>query len=121
MNFGYEIYLDVLPPKFRNVLSKLRLSSHKLRIETDRYNRNRINRQLRYCTFCNINDVEDEFHFIIVFPIYTDLRKKYIDRYFYRNPSVYKLCELLKSDSKTTLYKLSKYIYEAFALRKSLL
>ena len=39
INFGYETYLDTLPSKLRNILTKLRLSSHKLRIESDRYNR----------------------------------------------------------------------------------
>ena len=28
INFGYEMYLDILPPKLRNILTKLRLSSH---------------------------------------------------------------------------------------------
>ena len=32
-----------------------------------------------------------------------------------------KFCELLKTDKKNILYKLSKYLYEAFILRKSLL
>ena len=29
INFGYEMYLDTLPSKLRNILTKLRLSSHK--------------------------------------------------------------------------------------------
>ena len=45
INFGYEMYLDILPSKLRNILTKLRLSSHKLRIESDRYNRNRTPRE----------------------------------------------------------------------------
>ena len=62
INFGYEMYLDTLPSKLRNTLTTLRLSSHNLRIESDRYNRNRTHRELRYCTLCNVNDVEDEYH-----------------------------------------------------------
>ena len=49
------------------------------------------------------------------------LLKKYIAAYYYRNPSAFKFCELLKTDKKNILYKLSKYLYEAFLLRKSLL
>ena len=37
INFGYEMYLDILPYKLRNVLIKLRLSSQKSRIEPDIY------------------------------------------------------------------------------------
>ena len=121
INFGYEMYLDILPPKLRNILTKLRLSSHKLRIESDRYNRNRTPRELRYCTLCNVNDVEDEYRFVLVCPAFIALRKKYIQAYYYRNPSAFKFCELLKTDKKNILYKLSKYLYEAFILRKSFL
>ena len=78
IDFGYEIYLDILPPKLRYILTKLRLSSHKLRNESDRYNRNRTPRLLRYCVLCNVNDVEDEYHFVLVYPAINDLRKKYI-------------------------------------------
>ena len=49
INFGYEMYLVTLPSKLRYILTKLRLSSHKLRIELDIYNRNRTPRELRYC------------------------------------------------------------------------
>ena len=121
INFGYEVYLDTLPSKLRNILTKLRLSSHKLRIELDRYNRNRTPRELRYCILCNVNDVEDEYHFVLVCPAFTGLRKKYIEAYYYKNPSAFKFCELLKPDKKNILYKLSKYLYGAFLLQKSLL
>ena len=77
INFGYEMYLDTLPS--RNTLTKLRLSSQKLRIKSDRYNRNRTPRELRYCILCNVNDVEDEYHFVLVCPAFTELRKKYIE------------------------------------------
>ena len=36
----FEVYIDLLPKKLRFALASLRLSSHKLRIETDRYSRN---------------------------------------------------------------------------------
>ena len=32
INFDYEMYLDSLHSKLRNILTKFRLSSHKLRI-----------------------------------------------------------------------------------------
>ena len=43
-SFGFENYLDLLPLKFKNVLSKLRLSSQKLAIETGCYTENRVER-----------------------------------------------------------------------------
>ena len=108
------MYLDILPSKLRNILTRLRLSSHKLRIESDRYTRNRTPSELRYCILCNVNDVEDEYHFVLVCPAFTELRKKYIEAYYYRNPSAFKFCELLKTDKNNILHKLSKYLCEAF-------
>ena len=97
ISFGYEMYLDTLPSKLRNILTKLRLSSHKLRIELDRYNRNGTPRELIYCILCNVNDVEDKYHFVLVCPAFTELRKKHIEAYHYKNPSAFKFYESLKT------------------------
>ena len=70
---------------FRNALAKLRLSSHSLNIETGRH-RN-IDRSNRKCSACNLNDIEDEFHFTLICTAYENLRKQYIDKYFYTRPS----------------------------------
>ena len=58
--------------KYRHILAKLRLSSHKLNIEIGRHNK--IDRQDRKCIRCNSNDIEDEFHFVLVCPDYINLR-----------------------------------------------
>ena len=47
----------------------------------------------RKCRVCNI--LEDEFHFIFECPVYSDLRKLYIDKYYINRPSMLKLIELL--------------------------
>ena len=73
----------------RVALSRLRLSSHQLRIETGRYSQNRVDRaQSILCTLCNKSDIEDEYHFVLVCSIYSILRKKYIRPYYYNRPSV---------------------------------
>jgi hypothetical protein len=40
-SFEFKSYLNNLPRKFRTALCRLRLASHKLRIETGRYTQNR--------------------------------------------------------------------------------
>ena len=65
--------------------------------------------------------MEDEYYFVLVCPAFIELRKKYFTAYYQRNPSAYKFCELLKTEKKNILYKLSKKLYEAFILQKSLL
>ncbi|KAL4221122.1 hypothetical protein ACF0H5_019381 [Mactra antiquata] len=89
-SFNYESYLDKLPCDLRNYLVSIRLSSHSLRIQTGRYGSNRIPRNERLCIFCNLNDLEDEFHFVLSCPCFSDIRRSYIDTYFYNNPSMFK-------------------------------
>ena len=118
--FVFEKYLNLLPERLRVPLSKLRLSAHCLRIETGRYGRARIDRNQRLCVLCN-SDIEDEYHFVIKCPTYNDIRRKYISTAYIRNPSMYKFNELMSTDKKKVLAKLSKFISEALDLRKSLI
>jgi len=46
--------------------------------------------------------------------MYTDIRRKYINKYYYQNPSVLKCIELVQSNDGTVLDNLGKYVYEAF-------
>ena len=57
-------------------ISKFRLSAHRHIIETGRYGD--VNRDDRKFTKCNLQDIEDEFHFILKCPYYHDIRTQYI-------------------------------------------
>ena len=48
---------------------------------------------------CDLNDIENEFHFVLVCPKYLTLRQKYIKPYSFKKARVglYKLCQLLSS------------------------
>ena len=117
----YEEYLDLLPRRLRLFFVRLRVSAHPLRIQTGRYAQNNIPRNERYCLCCNDLDLEDEYHFICICRCFTDLRKRYISRIFYINPSVYKFHNLLVSRNKTVISNLCKYIKEAFVIRNMIL
>ena len=67
-------------------------------------------RENRLCTFCNQNDIEDEFHFILKCPFYSNLRHTYIKPCYYRNPSVFKLVQLLSVQNVKDLRNLGKYL-----------
>lgn len=101
-------------------ITKIRLSSHALRIQTGRYGRNRLDRAERLCLFCETRQIDFEYHFICECPIFRDIRIKFIKAFYIIRPSVYKLCELLNTKSKKDLVNLGKYIKEAFEIRKSL-
>ena len=61
-NFGLENYFSVTRNFHqRKAFCKLRISSHKLFIETGRYTK--IDRQNRICKNYNCNEIESEFHF----------------------------------------------------------
>ena len=108
--FILEKYMDLLSLKYRISLSKLRLSSHKLQVEIGRYAQNNVSRNQRVCSLCNSGDIEDEYHFIIVCPVYTHFRSLYIKKYYYTRPSVFKFIELMGSDSKLIMRNVAKFL-----------
>ena len=67
-------------------MPKLRLSSHQLLIETGRYSLNRTERAQRLFTLCDRSDVEDEYHLVIICPLYSHLRASNIRPYYYKKP-----------------------------------
>ena len=66
-------------------------------------------------------EVEDEFHFILKCPVYVDIRKRYIKKYYWERPSAIKLTQLLSVNNVKELCALGKYIRDAFKLRSNLL
>ena len=114
--FDRADYLQVLENrKNRNVIAKLRLSSHKLFVETGRHRQ--IPRQDRKCILCNIDDVEDEYHVILICPFYNNIRNTHIPRYFRTRPSMFNFVQLLNETSKQVLVKSSSFCLKAFKLR----
>ena len=106
-----------LPENFMTILSKFRTSSHELLIEKGRYSNTE--RSHRKCEKCDTNDIEDEFHFVLSCPLYSDLRKKYIKCYYWRRPSMFKLVQLFSVRNRKTLCNLSRYLINALLLRNS--
>lgn len=119
--FQFQPYLEkVNVLKFSQAFSRLRMSSHRLEIEAGRWvkpNSTPLNE--RICTFCKV--LEDEYHFILECSVYKELRQKYITRYYWRGPSMFKFIELINSDNATRVRKLCIFIFEAFKIRSDLL
>ena len=65
--FNIQYYLrKSIPIKYQRSIAKIRLSSNNLSIETGR------------CCFSCADCVKDEYHFILVCPVYANFRRKYI-------------------------------------------
>ena len=72
-NFGIEQYLTLISNSIhRASMTKLRISCHPLNIEILRGKVSDPN--LRVCQVCNLNEPEDEFHFLMICPVYERLR-----------------------------------------------
>ena len=119
-NLNIEKYLDVIQEnKYKIALSQFRISAHPLEIERGRYEN--IPRTERKCKVCNMNSIESEYHFLLVCPAYKELRRKYFSSYYNHWPSITKLENLMSSESRKIIIKLSSYLYNAEKLRKFLL
>lgn len=113
---GLQLYLcKPLSPNMRKLISKLRLSSHKLCTETGRYTG--VNRDDRICHKRQFGVIEDNFHFILQCSFYANVRRQYLKPHYFRRPSAFKLVQKLCSQSTKELCSLAKYIKTAFSTR----
>ena len=72
-----------------------------------------LDRELRVCPHCKHDVIETEFHFLIVCPLYRDLRSTYFD---FVNPWIENeatFIKLLTSDNVTQVRRLCKFLLHA--------
>lgn len=113
--YSLQFYLrKCIPPLYKRYITKFRLSSHNLEIESGRYHN--VSVKDRLCKFCN-TDIEDEFHFILKCYKYNEIRHRYIKEYYWKYPSVYKLVQLFTIQNTTQLCNLGKYLVNASRIR----
>jgi hypothetical protein len=121
-NFAFEGYLnDVRVGEHRRALCKLRISNHSLHIETGRYATPLIQRDLRFCPMCQPeNHIEDEIHFLLSCPSFSDLRNLLIWENVSDNIkslSIDKQYSYLINAGDATIRYVAKFIHRAFDLR----
>ena len=98
----------------------MRLSSHSLRIHTGRYVNSSVPRNERYCLYCRLHDIEDEFHFILKCPCYSEIRKRFIKKYYYNRPSMSKFVELMSCNNVSVISNVCRFIRDALTIRINL-
>ena len=92
-------------------LSKLRLSSHRLLIESGRWNRPElIPREHRLCAICNY--LEDEYDLLFEFSLYNNERVGFLKPYYLRRKSMFKAVVVMQSSNAKVLKNLAVYIYK---------
>ena len=77
-NIEYETYLTLTNVEKRKAITQFRISAHKLRIETGRFNNKLkyVPPEQRLCEYCSMNKIEDEYHYLVECPLYKDNRSK---------------------------------------------
>ena len=105
----------------RSLLAKFRCGILQLRIETGRF----INEKLedRVCQMCKNDNIEDEYHFLCICPLYDNFRKTLYDNVSNKYDEFHLLADKLKFDFLlTNCYKqVANYLKDAWNLRKNIM
>ena len=125
-NIAYESYLNMRKFEKRKYITQFRVSAHKLKIETGRYNSNNayINPEDRLCMQCSLNTKEDEFHFLLECEKYKCIRKELFlkcqndNELFNSYNNQCKFIWLLTTENLKTQNHLGDYFINAFNMRK---
>ena len=125
--FHQEKYLSIKEFKLRKAMCRYRISAHDLRIESGRYSKTYINRTDRICTRCDLQEVEDEFHFLLKCSLYNDERKNLFNRINWLNNN-FKLLSLtdrglwlLTQEDLNILEHLASFLENCFSKRRNAL
>ena len=121
--FQKEKYLDSTNFQLRKIICKFRISSHNLRVETERHKSKPLDRPLRTCKFCTQTDIENEIHFLTKCPFYqstrTDLYTLVINRCpnFKDLDAIAKFSWLMSCEDLEVIEKLGNFLIQSFSQR----
>ena len=110
MTYQRRKYLSLLPPDLWLPLCRFRTANHKLPVEVYSWNVLHIPRQSRKCNICNLNDIGDEYHYIMTCTFFNEIRELYLPAYFKNRPSVFKFVNLMNTTKPKILFNLAKFI-----------
>ena len=123
--FRTEDYLLKSSPSNLKSIARFRLSSHRLNIESLRYVKPRIEPQNCLCTYCNLKECEDEYHFLIRCGKYATSRKTFFQKVtmlYNNNFSTLTECDkfiwLCSNIDENIIKLLGIFIGECFLIRK---
>ena len=100
-----------LPSQYMYAICKFKCANHRMPIVTGRYTGVEVDN--RTCDLCNLNpkEIGDEFHYLFKCPFFREDRVKYIKRFFYTNPNMYKMTQLFNYVGHKEMLNLGKFIY----------
>ena len=104
--------------KYIKVLAKFRTSNHELEIENGRHKGLRLEERL--CEFCKESGtyvIEDEYHLVLCYPLYEDLRQRY-SWLTDRNSSFEFFIEIMNDTNEEHIVQFATFLDKSFAKRK---
>ena len=108
--FVFESYLHINNRALRTALTKIRLSSHIFYIERGRWGPNTVDVNDRTCNICN--QVEDEYHCLIICPKFNNERNGLLSNDLLVNPCFQTFVEYFTSSDIKTQKKLALLCHE---------
>ena len=81
-DMSLEHYLTALTPSLRLAMFHFRTGNHTFPVEIGRWHHSYAPYESRRCNLCSLNELGNEFHYLLVCPKFDDLRVKYVQRYF---------------------------------------
>ena len=122
--FCQEKYIERLNiRKYQRAISRFRVSSHRLGIETGRHQKPSLPPDKRLCKYCKSGKVDDELHFLVHCDFHSKTRKLFFSQLceiitdFHRLNDVDKFREILMSTNEDVIVSLGKFIYDGFKSR----
>lgn len=106
-DINLEQYFLQLPKNLYLNLVKLRTGNHRFPCERGRWQEIELGE--RKCTLCNLQEVGDEFHYVLVCPFFKDERKRFIKKYYFSKPNIVKFKELMNQTNEVQLKQLSNF------------
>ena len=104
-----ECYLSKLDTRDIVTLSRFRCGSHRLPIETGRWQN--IPREERFCRLCNSRELGDEYHYIMSCKALDNERQRFLPCFYTHCPNTYKYSLLFNTQNIVVLQKLCKFIH----------
>ena len=100
-------YILKLPKQYVYALCKFKCANHRMPIVNGRYLN--IPVEERVCTLCQTNALGDEFHYLFECAFFQAQRAKYLLRYYYTHPNMYKMMQLFESPDNQEMLNLAKF------------
>ena len=102
-------------------LTHFRTRNNRLFVQTGSWGSQIVPYEERHCAHCNSRDIEEEYHFLLICTLYSELRNRYIPKYYRCRPSVYKFVRLMQTEYSPLLCNISAFVFHAFKIRNQIL